>query len=299
VKNRKSVTPMIHSLQNNILSVAISAKGAELQSIIHKDFGLEYMWSGDPKFWGKKSPVLFPIVGGLRNNSYQYKVKSYRLNRHGFARDMEFEVTEQDEYGIVFTLSSSEETFANYPFQFSFSVGYKLDDNRLNVTYTVRNTGQEEMLFSVGGHPAFKIPLVDETTFEDYFLEFNHFENASRWPLSKDGLIEDTPIQIMEHTNKLPLKKSLFYEDALVFKHLVSRSIYILSNKTSHGLKLNFNGFPYLGIWCAKDADFVCIEPWCGIADNVNASGNLADKEGINILTPGKSFERTWHLDLF
>jgi len=290
---------MIHSLQNNILSVAISTKGAELQSVIHKDFGLEYMWSGDPKFWGKKSPVLFPIVGGLKNDTYQYKGKNYQLNRHGFARDMEFEVAQQDEDGIIFTLNSNEETFAKYPFRFIFSIQYKLDSNRLSVTYAVRNIGEEEMLFSVGGHPAFKVPLVDETTFEDYFLEFNYFENASRWPLSKDGLIENTPIPVMEHTDKLPLKKSLFYEDALVFKHLVSKSIYILSSKTSHGLKVNFHGFPYLGVWNAKDADFVCIEPWCGVADSVNASGNFEEKEGINILAPGGSFQRSWHVELF
>jgi galactose mutarotase-like enzyme len=290
---------MIHSLQNNILSVAISSTGAELQSIIHKDFGLEYMWSGDPKFWNKKSPVLFPIVGELKNNSYMYNEKTYELGRHGFARDMEFELTEQDEDTITCTLNSNKETLAKYPFQFNFSVKYRLEVNRLNVTYVVKNIGKDKMPFSVGGHPAFKVPLVDGTTFEDYYLEFNHFENASRWPVSKDGLIEDTPIKIIEHTDKLPLKKSLFYEDALVFKHLVSKSIYILSNKTSHGLKLNFNGFPYLGIWGAKDADFVCLEPWCGIADSVHTNGNLTDKEGINILAPEESFERTWHVELF
>ena len=290
---------MIHSLQNSMISIAISSKGAELQSIIHKDFGLEYMWSGDPKFWGKKSPVLFPLVGALKNNSYRYKGKTYKSGRHGFARDMEFEVTEQNEDGITFTLSSNEETFAQYPFQFSFSVRYKLDNNRVNIIYIVRNTGNEEMLFSAGGHPAFKIPLIDGTSFEDYFLEFNHFENASRWSLSKEGLVEDYSIPVIDHTDKLPLKKSLFYEDALVFKELVSKSILILSGKTSHGLKLNFKGFPYLGIWSAKDADFVCIEPWCGIADNVNASGELSEKEGINTLAPGENFERTWHVELF
>jgi len=290
---------VIHSLQNNILSIAVSSMGAELQSIIHKDFGLEYMWSGDPKFWGKKSPVLFPVVGVLKNNNYQYKGKSYQLGRHGFARNMEFEVTEQNKDSITFRLNSNEETFTNYPFQFSFFVKYSLDNNRLNVTYIVRNTGKEEMLFSVGGHPAFKVPLIDETTFEDYFLEFNHLKNADRWPISKDGLIEDVTIPVIEHTDKLPLKKSLFYEDALVFKHLVSKIIFILSHKTSHGIKLIFNGFPYLGIWSAKDADFVCIEPWCGIADSINATGNLADKDGINILPPAKSFEKTWSMELF
>ncbi len=123
---------------------------------------------------------------------------------------MEFEVTEQNEDGITFTLSSNEETFAQYPFQFSFSVRYKLDGNRVNVIYIVRNTGNEEMLFSAGGHPAFKIPLIDGTSFEDYYLEFNHFENASRWSLSKEGLIEDYSIPVIEHTNRLPLKKSMF-----------------------------------------------------------------------------------------
>src|SRR4051794_250718 len=260
---------MIHSLQNNILSVAISTKGAELQSIIHKDFGLEYMWSGDPDFWGKKSPVLFPIVGTLKNDSYSYKGISYRLRRHGFARDMEFEVTDKGAGFITFTLNSNEVTLANYPFDFSFSIRYSLENNRLSVSYIVKNTGDKEMLFSVGGHPAFKVPLAEGTSFEDYYLEFNHFEHASRWLLSKDGLIETAATPTIEHTDKLPLTKSLFYEDALVFKNLASRSVFILARKTSHGLKVNFHNFPYLGIWSAKDADFACIEPWCGIADSV------------------------------
>lgn len=290
---------MVYSIENNLVSVAISSKGAELQSIIHKDFGLEYMWSGDPNFWGKKSPVLFPIVGALKNNSYQYKGNAYRLNRHGFAREMEFEITDKGEGFITFSLNSNEDTLANYPFPFSFSIRYSIENNRLNVSYIVKNTGNEAMLFSVGGHPAFKVPLVEGTTFEDYFLEFNHFEHASRWLLSKEGLIENNSMPVIDHTDKLPLTKSLFYHDALVFKHLASKSVYILSGKTSHGLKINFHNFPYLGIWSAKDADFVCIEPWCGIADNVDATGNLEDKEGINVLPKGEIFTRTWHVELF
>jgi len=301
--NHKSLTRkskgMVHSIENNLLNVAIETKGAELQSIIHKDFGLEYMWSGDQKFWGKKSPVLFPIVGTLKNNSYQYKGNTYWLSRHGFARDMEFEVTDKSENFITFTLNNNETTFANYPFHFSFSIRYSIESNRLNVSYIIKNTGTEEMLFSVGGHPAFKVPLVEGTTFEDYYLEFNHFEHASRWLLSRDGLIEDSTAPVIEHTDKLPLTKSLFYKDALVFKHLTSKSVYILSGKTSHGLKVNFHNFPYLGIWSAKDADFICIEPWSGIADSVNTTGDLQEKEGINILPKGEIFTRTWHVELF
>lgn len=290
---------MIYSIQNNELSVAISSKGAELQSIIHKDFGLEYMWSGDASFWGKKSPVLFPIVGGLKNNTYQYNGQSYTLPRHGFARDMEFEITEQEKDAITFTLSSNAETWAKYPFEFNFSLRYTLQNNKLYVSYIVNNTGNDDLLFSVGGHPAFKVPLGEGTVFEDYYLQFSSIEDAGRWPLSADGLIENSTIPFLENTGQLALTKSLFYKDALVFKHLRSNRISVLSNKTPHGLRVSFDGFPYMGIWNAKDADFVCIEPWCGIADSVGVTGELENKEGINVLEPNHQFERTWSVELF
>ena len=289
---------MMYSIKNNLLHVSISSKGAELQSILGKDSGLEYMWSGDPAFWGKKSPVLFPVVGGLKKNSYEYNGNIYSLSRHGFARDMEFEVSWQKEDAIMFTLHSSEETLTKYPFKFSFSIRYNLHNNELNVTYIVQNTDAVPMFFSVGGHPAFKIPLVSNTSFEDYYLQFSNLENGQRWPLSKEGLIENHSVPAIERL-VMPLHKSLFYEDALVFKHLASKSIFIRSKKTSHGLKIHFNGFPYLGIWSAKDADFVCIEPWCGIADTVDTNGKLNEKEGINELAPNQSFERTWSVEVF
>lgn len=290
---------MIYQIHNNILAVAVTTKGAELQSIISKDTGIDYMWSGDPAFWGKKSPVLFPIVGGLKNNQYRHNGNTYTLGRHGFARDMEFTVTEQLKESISFTLADSEETLKNYPFHFNFSVTYTLQENIVQVTYTVKNTGNEALLFSVGGHPAFGVPLADDTAYADYYLQFSHTETAGRWPLSPSGQIEDYTTPLLNHTNKLPLTKQLFYEDALVFKHLNSDSITIKSDATTYGLTVRFNEFPYIGIWAAKDADFVCIEPWCGIADSVNASGELAEKEGINRLNPGELFVRTWSVELF
>ncbi len=290
---------MIYTIYNNELSIAIASKGAELQSIINKAFGIEYLWSGDAAYWAKKSPVLFPIVGGLKNNSYQHKGNIYQLPRHGFARDMEFIVTAQGEDTVTFTLSSNEETLAKYPFEFNFSLRYSLNKNKLSVTYIVENTGLETMLFSVGAHPAFKIPIAAETNFEDYYLQFGNVENKGRHPLSADGLIENFTTPLLENTDRLGLTKSLFYNDAVVFKELKSTDISIISSKTSHGLKLSFEGFPYMGIWNAKDADFVCIEPWCGIADSVTASGNLEDKEGINLLPCDQVFTRTWSAELF
>ncbi|WP_143308908.1 aldose 1-epimerase family protein [Chitinophaga vietnamensis] len=281
-------------ISNEKLTVAIAEKGAELQSIVRNDNHLEYLWSGDPAFWGKKSPVLFPIVGGLKNNTYHYNGHDYTLGRHGFARDETFVVTEQGDNYVVLALAHNDHTLKVYPFHFIFSVRYMLEDDQLQVSYHVKNMGHDVMLFSVGGHPAFRVPLTPDTVYTDYYLHFNKEETAGRWPLSAAGQIEMAPAPLLQHTQELPLSKPLFYEDALVFKGLASTAISIRSHKTPHGLTLAFDGFPYMGIWAAKDADFVCIEPWCGIADNVNATGELAAKEGIHSLSPGEIFEKTW-----
>lgn len=289
----------LYHISNDYLSVSISNKGAELQSIVHQLTGLEYMWCGNPDFWGKKSPVLFPIVGGLKNGHYHYNQTSYQLGRHGFARDRFFQVTEQSSDTIQFTLVADAESLLVYPFQFLFSVRYSLKENSIHVTYHVENTDAPEIYFSVGAHPAFAVPLVKETVFEDYYLQFNKKETTGIWPLSADGLLKEAPVPFFQHNDTIPLHKSLFHGDALVFKSLESDSISILSHKHSHGLHLTYHNFPYMGIWSARDADFVCIEPWCGIADHVNASGEIDTKEGINRLNRGEYFERNWSVTVF
>lgn len=286
-------------ISNEKLTVQVSPQGAELQSIARNDTGLEYLWSGDPAFWGKKSPVLFPIVGGLKDNTYQYRGDHYTLGRHGFAREQLFAVTEQGAEHVSLRLSDSDATRKVYPFRFDFTIQYLLQDDQLQVTYQVLNRDDKTLLFSVGGHPAFKLPLVPDTAYEDYYLYFNKEENAGKWPLSAAGLIERTTQPLLEQTQTLPLKRSLFYQDALVFKHLASDTVTLKSDRTPHGLTFHFKGFPYLGIWAAKNADFVCIEPWCGIADHVDASGRLEEKEGIIELAPDGEFERAWSVELF
>lgn len=290
---------MTHTITNSDITVSIATKGAELQSIVNNNTGLEYMWNADPAFWAKKSPVLFPIVGGLKNNQYTFNGETYTLGRHGFAREMEFTVTAQKVDSITFTLTDSEETLKNYPFHFSFSLTYTLQQNTVQLTYTVKNTGEDTMWFSVGAHPAFRVPVVPGTSFDDYYLAFSHVENAGRYPLDAGGQVETYTTSLLENTANLPLNKQLFYQDALVFKHLQSTSIAIKSDATHHGLTVNFDGFPFMGIWNFKDADFVCIEPWCGIADAVNTTGQLQDKEGINSLQAGETFERTWSVEVY
>jgi galactose mutarotase-like enzyme len=289
----------MQQLTNNFLEVSISPKGAELQSIINKQTALEYMWNADPNFWSKTSPVLFPIVGGLKNNTYQYKGNSYQLNRHGFARESTFEIHEQTVSSVSYVLQSNENTLKVYPFEFAFYVSYTIDGNKLTCTYKVENIGNEDLYFSCGAHPAFKVPLVDGTDYTDWFLQFSEVENAGKWPLSPEGLILEKPVPCLENTSKLALTKPLFYGDALVFKELQSTAISIVSEKSPHGLTMDFKGFPYYGIWSFKDADFVCLEPWCGIADNVTASGELQDKEGIVLLGAKEKWERNWSVELF
>lgn len=286
-------------LENDRLKVVVDPKGAELKSVLRKDSNLEYMWSGDPAYWAKTSPVLFPIVGTLKENAYYYKGKAYQLSRHGFARDRVFQVTEQKEDTLTFSIQSNEDTLAIYPFRFTFSIDYTIRGEELTVAYRVQNNGEEPLFFSVGGHPAFKVPLVEGTRYEDYRLVFEKEENAGRWPISKEGLIEKAPIPLLQQTAVLPLTKELFSKDALVLKELQSHSVQLVSDATPHGLRFSFPGFPYLGLWAAPGADFLCIEPWCGIADSVDTHQQLPDKEGIEQLVSNEEFKRQWTVQFF
>ncbi len=289
----------LHHLSNEFLDITIADLGAELQNIIHKENGLDYMWSGDPAYWAKKSPVLFPIVGGLKNSTYSFEGKSYTLNRHGFARESMFVVSAKTNNSISFLLQSDEATLALYPFHFHFIVTYTLVQYSLEVNYLVKNTGDQNMYFSVGAHPAFAVPLTPNTTYTDYSLHFSKKEESGRWPLSPEGLIKTIPEKMFAGTDQLPLTKELFFEDALVYKDLQSTSISIRSDKTPHGLTVHYEGFPYMGIWAFKQANFVCIEPWCGIADSDNSNGELVDKEGIIKLSPQEIFQRSWFVEVF
>lgn len=286
-------------ISNEFLEVNIIEKGAELTSIINKNTGLEYMWNADPAFWAKTSPVLFPIVGMLKNDTYYYEGKSYHLARHGFARETKFTIAAREADSITFTLSNTASTIEVYPFHFRFDITYKVINDTLSVTYKITNTGNVKLFFSVGGHPAFKIPLTGGTAYTDYYLQFDKKENASRWPISKEGLIGTEPEPLLENTDRIPLSKELFLQDALVFKNLKSSKVSLKSSATSHGLLFDYTGFPFLGIWAAKNADFVCIEPWCGIADSVSTDQQFINKEGINKLDAGDVFERSWSVTLF
>lgn len=282
------------TLENEFLQAEINPKGAELTKLYSKQAGLDYLWNGDPAYWPKHSPILFPIVGTLKDNTYYFEDKAYRLTRHGFARDMEFSVSPQDDGAVTFTLSSNPQTLANYPFDFRLEITYLLKQNALHVQYRVINTGPREMYFSIGGHPAFNVPLTTDAAFDDYYIEFSEPETAGRWPITIDGLIGPMPDPFLNNSKILPINHELFQTDAVVLKYLDSKSLELKSHTSPNGIRFYFDEFPFLGIWSGKGGNFVCIEPWCGIADSVASHQQLVGKEGINMLTPGQVFSREW-----
>lgn len=287
------------TIENEHISVRINTKGAELDSLYSKDTKMEYLWSGDAAYWNKKSPILFPVVGTLKHNTYYYNDQSYSLTRHGFARDMEFTVSSQSPSSATFTLTHTDETLKSFPFPFKLDVTYSVVENEVFVHYDVSNTGNDNMYFSIGAHPAFSIPLDKKSDYEDYFFEFDQLEDAYRWMISREGLIEPTTIPFLINTSELPITKELFRGDAIVFKYMNSTRVKLRSRKSPHGVEVHYEGFPFIGLWAAPDADFVCIEPWCGIADSTTSTQQLINKEGINLLTPQQNFERTWSVRLF
>lgn len=289
---------MEYQIENDHLIVKIKSKGAELFSIVNKQTKLEYMWGAEPA-WAKSSPILFPIVGTLKDNTYTYQNKSYTLPRHGFARDEEFVAEQSKQDSITFLLTSTPASLEKYPFHFELRLSYQLKQDEVHTSYQVTNTGTDEMYFSIGAHPAFKAPLSNALRYEDYYLQFNKKENTPRWPITKDGLIDSKPAALLTDTDRLHLKHELFYEDALVLKNLSSDTISLKSEKDSHGLELFFKGFSFLGLWAAKNASFICIEPWCGIADSVDHNQELANKEGIEKLKANDSWSRTWSVRLY
>ena len=282
---------MTTTITKSGLKATISIKGAELISL-QDEQNTEFIWEGNPEFWGKHSPVLFPIVGTLKNNSYQYQEKTYHLSRHGFARDMEFSIIEKTENSVTFSLSSSAETLKVFPFEFELQLVYTLENTGLSIQYRVFNNNETEMPFSLGAHPAFALP----GNFEDYSLLWTNNDPLYYNLLDKDLLSSVTQTLVLED-RKLALNYKLFENDALVFKTPRSKSVTILQ-KEKPLLKVTFEDFPSLGIWTKVGAPFICIEPWFGYSDPVDANGNILEKEAIQILESKAQFHAAFQISI-
>ena len=263
------------------LSITVLHKGAELCSFKNK--GIEYIWEADPKFWGKHAPILFPIVGTLKDDLYYHEDDTYKLSRHGFARDMEFDFVENTGDSLTFKLNSNSDTFVKYPFKFELIVTYILDTD-LTVKYTVKNENDFDMPFSIGGHTAFA--LIPGSI---YSLEFPNDESLE-WFVLENGLITDNTDRIELNKHSLDITDKLFENDALVIKKMNSKKL-ILKQDGEEVLNIQFDEFPNMGLWKAQKANFLCIEPWFGYMDTDKNDSVLKNKEGIVILNSNSVFE--------
>lgn len=274
---------MNYEIKNSFIKAQIKSFGAELNSLKKCDENFEYIWQANSKYWARHSPVLFPIVGRLKEDSYFYKNKKYSLSQHGFARDKEFEIVQNEANFIEFRLKSDEKSLEFYPFFFELNICYKLDKNSLIVSYKVKNKSDEKMYFSIGAHPAFNTQVCD-------FLEFENIKTTKRYFLDEKGLIYKNEDLNLENS-KLCLDKDLFKDDALVFNDSNIKQITLKNIENKSRVKVKFDNFPYLGIWSKpNDAPFVCIEPWFGVADEENANQKIEDKKGILSLEKEEEF---------
>lgn len=279
------------TISNSTISISVKHAGAELFSLQDNN-NKEYIWEGNPDFWGKHSPVLFPIVGTLKNNTYTIEGKAYELPRHGFARDMEFQLIDKIENSLTFSLESTAETLKKYPFEFELQLIYTLENSSLHLEYKVINKSSSKMPFSIGAHPAIALP----GNFENYSLQFEKEETLKYYLLENDLISNRTKV-LETRDNKVPLNYKLFENDALIFKTLNSKSLTILEEEKPY-VQVDFKDFPSLGIWTKDKAPFICIEPWLGYSDTDENSGELSEKEGIIILESNQTFVSKFSITL-
>ena len=286
------------------VAAAIDPLGAQLSSLQLE--GREYLWQGDPRFWARRAPVLFPIAGSLRGGCAQSAAGPCNMGRHGIARNFEHAVVERaaDGSAATFELRDSAETRAAYPYRFALSMTYAVaGDASLSQTFRVTNTGDVTLPFCVGGHPAFNVPLsgAQGESFEDYELRFAEPWTCSVPVIGPDGLMSwEDAFECPLGANALPLTHATFDHDALMFSHVPGSTLTLAGTKSDHGVRMDFPGFDYIGVWSAAgDAPFVALEPWTGHTTADNEDDVFEHKAGMTLLEHGQTFERTFTITLF
>lgn len=289
---------MNYILENNNVKISADTFGGELNNLFSKKDSIEFLWSGDEKYWKYHSPILFPIIGKVNNSKYIVDNNEYELPQHGLARTKEFNMIEKDDNHIIFELLWSEDTLKVYPYKFSLKLSYELLENGVKVGYNVSNLDDKDIYFSIGGHPAFMCPLMDGEKFDDYYFEFNQKETSGLMELDgASGYFTGSKKPFFNNENIINLSMDLFKDDAIVFGDLKSNIISLKSRNHNKSLSMDFSGFPYLAIWTKPTgAPFVCIEPWYGHSDFYNFTGEFKDKEGVQKLNIGKSFTASYSL---
>ena len=281
---------MMITIQNSALTVKIDSLGAQLASVRTPD-KTEYLWQGDPNIWSRRAPILFPLIGRLKDKSYLLDGKPYTIFTHGFARDMEFEVIGQEENRVSFQLTDTPETLAVYPFSFLLTVTYSLKDNQLTKTHEVYNRSQQDMLYELGAHDGFRVPVGDGITMADYTVRLPGLDSVRLYGMDEQLMLTPKGEAIPLTQSALPLTPASFGLDTMILDSPPQAQA-VLCGKAGHPrVMLSFPDFPYLGIWTqAKpfDTGYVCIEPWSSLPDGAFMGRELGDKPGIRRLAPGQ-----------
>ena len=296
----------IISISSNSLTASIDTMGAQLMRLRKGES--EYLWQGDSNWWPRRAPILFPIVGVLKDGKAESTEGTISLARHGLARLNQFEVVEQSTSSVTLQLKSTEETRKSYPYDFELRLIFSLSDDTLTQTYEVTNPGDVVLPFTLGAHPAFNIPIpgVEATSLDQYHLSFTRSWTSYGPSITDDGLCDyATPQKLIVDSDTLPLSWELIdREKTITLEDIPDRRVTLTANAEAasdpHGIQMDFEGFDYLGIWsAAPGCPFVALEPWCGIADTVDTDGIFEHKPGIISLEPGQSIAKTLSITFF
>lgn len=289
------------NIENDQLKAGIESFGVELYSLIKKDNGQEYIWEADPVFWNKTSPILFPFIGKLEDFKYQYHGKTYDMTKHGFARNMDFEVVAQEKDRVVFSLEKTPETMENYPFPFLLEVEYRLEGSSLLEQWRVYNRGEENMYFAIGGHPAFGCPLLKNGVREgkrtDCFVKLYGTDGRTVLDSTKIDIAagltngEKFPVEVKDGV--FPIVDHIFDNDALVFAKQGVTAGALLDEKGEEYVRVEAPSCPVWGIWSmpSSDCGYVCFEPWWGICGQIGERQELEERPYINCAEPGKVWQ--------
>lgn len=288
------------TIERDGTSAAVDPMGAQLMSLARD--GIEYLWQGDERWWPRRAPVLFPIVGSLRDGRAETERGEAVMAQHGVARGQRFSVAEKGPDFVTMVLEANDETRAAYPYDFRLSMTYTvLEGGAVEQAFVVENTDDAPLPFVVGGHPAFNVPLVEGEGFEDYELAFEFPWSWDTPTLGADKLLHwDEPVEVVRDSDVLPIRRSLFDTDTVVLKDVPGNGATLRSRVSGHGVTLDFPGFEYCGVWSAQpDAPFVAVEPWTGCATGSDEGPALTDKRGMTELEPGGTWRRAFTMRPF
>lgn len=284
-------------IANQHVSATIAPTGAELRSLKRLDTEREYMWSGDPLHWERVSPVLFPVVGRLHDDHYTWQGRRYSLPQHGFARDQEFDLVHEDGTCASFLLASAGPYLERYPQQFQLALTYTLDGETLELRYDVFNpSNSDDLLFSLGAHPAFRWPLDPSVPADAHVLKFDGPQTADRLEVGTDALLTGKKVPFFRDMDHLKLRPDLFRAGAVVLEGVKSESV-TFGAEEGPRVRLTAPGAPWWGFWTKPSAPFLCLEPWHGVADRHGADWDLRGKPGMIALRPGDSWSWTLKIE--